>query len=331
MAEPQTVNAGLIVPNTGDLVGTWGSAALNPDFVAVDGYLAGVQTISAGSSPITLTSPAAFTPTPGGGPTQAQNGVLRFTGALGSNVTVTLPLPGYSIIENLTTQSFVLLFRAIGSGEIIAVDQGSVQHIYNDGTNVRFVNLPQVGTYLDLPFVATPAWISNCTKPPYLLCNGTTFNGATYPYLAAKLGGVTLPDFRGRSSYYLNSGTGRVTSAGAGIDGDTLFAAGGNNGVSLVANQVPALSGSNSITVSDPSSKSLAAVPPGFSISSHLAANGAPGTAQQDASTGTSAVWTSIGQLSGNNTITVNSGGGSQIVQSTTPGIVSGIRLIRAA
>ena len=39
MAEPQTVNGGLIVPNTGDLVGTWGSAALNPDFVAVDGFL----------------------------------------------------------------------------------------------------------------------------------------------------------------------------------------------------------------------------------------------------------------------------------------------------
>lgn len=332
MAEPQTVNCGIIVPNTGDLIGTWGSAALNPDFVAVDGYLAGVQTVSLSNLNVTLTSPAAFTPTPGGGPTQAQNAVIRLTGALSGNIVITLPLPGYLIVENLTTAGGnIVQFRAIGSGEIICVDQGVVQHIYNDGTNVRFVNLQAVATYLDVYNTIVPTWISNCTKPPFLLCDGSTFNAATYPYLNQKLGGNVLPDFRGRAGYYVNGGTGRLTSAGAGIDGNTVSAAGGNNGVSLVAAQVPALSGSNLITVSDPSSKSLAAVPPGFSVSSHLAADGAPGSAKQDASSGVSAVWTSVNQLSGNNTITVNSSGGSQIVQSTTPGIVSGIRLIRAA
>ena len=105
MAEPQTVNGGLIVPNTGDLVGTWGSAALNPDFVAIDGFLCGVQTVSVSSSPVTLTSPSGFTPTPGGGPTQSQNAILRITGSLGSNVQITLPLPGYMIVENLTGAS----------------------------------------------------------------------------------------------------------------------------------------------------------------------------------------------------------------------------------
>ena len=40
MTEPMTVNVGLIVPNTGDLVDAWGSAATNPDFSAIDGLIA---------------------------------------------------------------------------------------------------------------------------------------------------------------------------------------------------------------------------------------------------------------------------------------------------
>ena len=332
MSEPQTVNCGIIVPNTGDLVGTWGSAALNPDFVAVDGYFGGVQTVSVSNAPVTLTSPAGFSPTPGGGPTQAQNAVLIFTGSVTGNVTVTLPLPGIMTVHNLTSGNpgFVLQFRAVGSGEVICVGAGNVNRIYNDGTNVRFADLPPIGTYLDIAAASVPQWIQSCTKNPYLACIGGTFNATTYSQLNQFLGGNTLPDFQGRNGFYVNGGTGRLTSAGAGIDGNTLFASGGNNGVSLAANQIPSLSGSNSIVVSDPSSKSLAAVPPGFSISSHLAANGAPGTAQQDPSTGSSAVWTSINQLSGNNNITVNSGGGTALVQSITQGVVGGLRLIRA-
>ena len=228
MAEPQTLNSGLIVPNTGDLVGTWGSAAVNPDFVAIDGFLGGVQTVSAaGASPITLTSPVGYTPTPSPGPTQSQNGVIRFSGALTGNVQITLPLPGFAILENLTTGAFVLSFRAIGAGQVIAIPQGSCRHVYNDGTNVRFVNLPDVGVYWDIAASSVPAWISACTIPPWLNCNGATFSAATYPYLNNFLGGNTLPDYQGRAGYYLNQGTGRLTAGGAGIDGNTLFAAGG--------------------------------------------------------------------------------------------------------
>ncbi len=170
---------------------------------------------------MTLTSPAGFTPTPGGGPTQSQNAILRFTGTITTNVVVTLPLPGFYIVENLTqTAGGGLLFRAIGVGEVISTDQPSCQHIYNDGTNVRFVNLPPVGSYLDVCNSTVPAWISGCTKAPYLLCDGSTFSGATYPYLVGKLGGTTLPDFRGRSRFYLNGGTNRITSGVSGINGD---------------------------------------------------------------------------------------------------------------
>lgn len=222
MADPQTLNIGLAVPTRGSDPGTW-DVPLNGDWTITDGMLAGVQAISAaGSSPITLTSPTGYIPTPSGGPTQSQNAVLRFTGVLTGNVQITLPLPGFIIIENLTTGAFVLSFRSVGSGEIIAVQQGSCRHIYNDGTNVRFVNLPDVGTYIDIAAATVPSWITSCTKPPYLNCDGSTFSATTYPYLNTFLGGNTLPDHRGVARYGLNQGTARLTSA-SGLNGDTLF------------------------------------------------------------------------------------------------------------
>ncbi len=230
MAEPSTVNVGLVVPNTGDLVGTWGSAALNPDWVAVDGYLGGVQTIGVSSGSVLLTSPAGFTPTPGGGPTQAQNAVIKLTGGLSGPVTIGLPLPGITTFHNLTTNSaFPVLVVAVGGGATeIGIPQGTVTRIYNDGNNVYYVDLPAVGTFLDICTTTIPAWIGNSSPAPYLYCNGATFSGATYPYLNSLLGGTTLPDLRGRSRFNFNDGTNRVTGGGSGINGDALLSVGGN-------------------------------------------------------------------------------------------------------
>jgi hypothetical protein len=146
------------------LPGTWGSNALNPNFVSIDGLFGGTTTISASNAPIVLTSPSGFTPTPSAGPTQAQNAVLQFTGTLTANVQVTLPIPRYYIINNQTTGAFVLSFRAIGSGQVIAVDQQDDVHIYNNGTNVRFVNLGRIGeTAMWAGITALPAWVTACT------------------------------------------------------------------------------------------------------------------------------------------------------------------------
>lgn len=241
MSEPQTINVGLIVPLTGDLPGTWGSNAINPDMVALDGLFGGTTVISASNAPIVLTSPSGFTPTPGAGPTQAQNAILEFTGTLTANVQVTLPVPGYYIINNQTTGAFVLSFRAIGSGQVIAVDQQDDVHIYNNGTNVRFVNLGRIGhTEMWAGLSALPAWVTACTNQPYLLCDGTVYNFTTYPALAQRLLGVfggngittfAVPDSQGRIQLpYDGTGT-RITSAVSGINGQTLGAAGGNQNV----------------------------------------------------------------------------------------------------
>lgn len=253
-----TVNVALIIPGTGDLVGLWGSNALNPDFVALDGFLGGVQTISAGSSPITLTVPASFTATPGAGPTQAQNAVLRFTGALTSNVTVTLPMPGPMIIENLTTGNFVLSFRAVTATQVIAVDQGEVQRIYNDGANVRFVGLGRIG-HIEMwaGLSAIPAWVSACTVPPYLLCDGSVYNFSVYPYLGARLGskfggnGITtfgVPDLGGRVPLAYDQTGARITVAGCGINGQMLGASQDKQTNTLLTANLPPYTPAGTVT-----------------------------------------------------------------------------------
>lgn len=252
MVEPVTQNVGLIVPNTGDLPGTWGSGALNPDFVALDGMLGGVATVGLTNVNVTLSKPAG-TIAPGAGPNQAQNAVLRFTGVLTGNVTVTLPLPGVITIENLTTGNFVVSFRAVGVGEVIATPQGSCMRVYNDGTNVRFVNdlscFPGKSERLD-GVSAVPAWINACTVKPYLLADGAVYPVATYPALAALFGnkfggdGVTtfgVPDKQGRVDIPYAGATGRITVAGCGINGQLIGAAGGEQAHTLTPGESAAL------------------------------------------------------------------------------------------
>lgn len=332
MADPNTVNVSLFIPTRGSDVGVWDSP-LNSDFNSIDGFIGGVQTISliSGSS-ITLTAPSGSI-TPSGGPTQAQNAVLRLTGTLTADTQIVLPLPGYMIIDNSTVGNFTIVLRGAqstgSSGQIIATQGGSVQHIYNDGLNVKFVNLQPVGTYLDYAGSAVPRWITNCSVPPFLNCDGSTFSGTTFPQLAAILGGTTLPDLRGVSRATLNQGTGRITSAGSGIDGNTIFSIGGSQAQTLSLSQLPtniASNGINTITVSAQTGGNNIPVTTGnvFITGSSGSINIAPAS-----SNGT---WTSVSSLAGTQNIGVsssNTGGGAHPIMGPTT--ISGITLIRAA
>lgn len=250
MADPQTVNVGLAVPLRGSNVGTW-DTPVNADFASIDGMFAGIANIAVASTPVTLTSPTGFTPTPGPGPVQSQNAVLQFSGVLAANVTVTLPTPGVYVIENNTTGAFLLTFRAVNSGEVIATPQGSRMRVYCDGTNVRFANLGWPGKLVfEGGEIGLPAWMAACTKPPFLLCDGTVYNIADYPALGAKYGnkfggnGATtfgVQDLRGRVPLaYDGTGT-RITVALCGIDGQVLGASGGLSGAAISKAQLPAI------------------------------------------------------------------------------------------
>lgn len=266
MVNPQTVNLGIIVPLTGADVDQWGELDVNPNMVALDGLIGGVQTIAVSAAPVTLTAPAGFTPTPSPGPTQSQNRVLRFTGALAADVRITLPLPGSYLIDNRTTNNaFVLSFQGVTATEVVAIEQGNIVEIYNDGANVRFVNLNRVGNLEFWSGVsAVPGWVAACTVKPYLICDGAVHNFSDFPWLGAKLlgqfggNGITtfgVQDLGGRVPLaYDQTGTRITIAGGAGINGQLMGAAGGNQGTTLVTANLPPytpgglISGSQALT-----------------------------------------------------------------------------------
>lgn len=340
MVGPFTPNAGFIVPNTGDLVDTWGEDATNPDYVAIDGMLCGVQTITLGSSPVTLTAETGFTATPGAGPTQSQNRVLRFSGVLTANVTVTLPIPASYLCENLCTGNFTVTLRGVTATEVVCLPPGEIVEVYNDGANVRFVGLGRMGEMEHWAGISSmPAWVTGCTKRPYLLCDDTVYNIADYPFLGARFlaqfggNGLTTfanPDMRGRVPLAYDGSAARITTANSGIDGDTIGAAGGAADVTLAANQIPTLTSVNAsqdISASFPSGRKAATIVAAGTVQAvPVPSTGALYAPYHSGGTG----WLGDTTVSGSNSISVTyTNASQQNVRVVQPSIVTGIWVVK--
>lgn len=237
---PNEALKGLATPNTGDLTGAWGTAAINPNMQVIGGYLGGIQSVSLSTANVSLSIATGVigtgSITAGAGPVQVANAVLKFTGAITSNIVVTFPCPGFWMVRNDCTGAFTLRVRAAGTGNVIGLPPGELTHVYNDGTNFDFVDMGRVGSYMRLAVSTTPAWMIACTVQPFLPCVATAaYSASVYPALAVMLGstfggnGITtfgVPDKSNRIGVPI--GGGRLTAAGSGIDGSTLGASGGS-------------------------------------------------------------------------------------------------------
>lgn len=309
MVDPTTTNKFLPQPTRGSNVNTW-TAPYNNVFGIVDNSFGGTATIALTSAAVTLAS------------SQYACAFLRFTGALTANVAVTLPAVGsfYSVINDTTNSSAftITLLTTVSGGKQIGLPPKTTE-IMTDGTDVRFRGLPFVGTYWNYSGSSVPAWVSACTVPPWLYCDGTTFLSSIYPALASALGGTTLPDLKGRGMAFYADGTGRISSASGGINGNSLFAAGGSQTQTLAQANLPNIN----FPVTDPGH-------------SHTA------TSSQNMWTGTltTAGGPGVGGLNATATITINShvtgisvgsGGSGTPVASLPSAIVGGITMIRAA
>ena len=248
MTEPVTTYRSLIVPNTGDLAGAWGTSALNPNFQMIDTMFGGVTTISlAAATTLALTVPATTGVWPGGSPSQSSNSLIKFSGTLTGNAVVQFTLPGYYIIHNLCSVGgfYIQLANVSGSGNKIGAPPGQKIHVFFDGTDMDYVNQPPVGSAIDLHgWTALPAWMTACTVSPYLIKDGATALYSTFPALANMLGstfggnGITtfgLPDERARARLALDtvqaaSGatSARLTFGIAGFTGSLMGSAGGD-------------------------------------------------------------------------------------------------------
>lgn len=209
-----TTNRGYETPATGSFPGTWADNVTNPNFDAIDQNLGGVSSIGTTGGTTVLNA------------AQYANGTIIVSGTLASNATIVFPaVQGWwSVLNSTISANFSVIVSSVGATESIAVPPGQVMDIQVNGTVVQFRNLPPVGTYLDYAVSSVPGWITSCTKPPYLNCDGSSFSAVTYPVLNLVLGGTTLPDLRGISRATLNQGTSRITSAVSGLDGNTIFA-----------------------------------------------------------------------------------------------------------
>jgi len=243
VTEPVTVNRGLVVPLTGDLVGSWGTAAINTNMNALDGILGGFATISLSAATTFALTTSGAVLTPGTGPTQSDNALIKFTGSLAGNAVVQFTEPGFYIIHNACTVGAfkITLSPASGGGNSICAPPGRKAHVFFDGTDMDYVDMPEVGSALDLHgATALPAWITGCSVQPYLIKDGSTYSTSIFPALGAILGstfggnGITtfgVPDELNRVRIPVaTSGTTatRVTQTISGINGTTMGSAGGD-------------------------------------------------------------------------------------------------------
>lgn len=208
MTTTPTSNKALTQITAGTESGTWGPF-VNATTSLLDNAFGATATVPVNNSNVILSS------------AQYQCNGITFTGTLGANITVTLPSVGsFYTVKNLVTNptAFQVVLTA-GAGQKIGVPWGQPVGIMTDGVNVKFRNLRKVGTYIDFASSAVPDWINHCTIPPYLLCDGSAFSSATYPYLSDILkpvfGSNVVPDCRGRTRFSLDDGTGRFTVAGS--------------------------------------------------------------------------------------------------------------------
>lgn len=305
---PTTTNRGYSVPVTGTEVDTWGDNALNPNFATIDQNLGAITSLSLSNTDVTLNA------------AQYACGTIILTGTLTGNLAVIFPsVQGWWSVDNQTTGNFVVTLKT-ASGNVIGMPPGEQIDIQVNGSSgVKFRNLGRVGSEMFLATTAVPAWITACTIPPYLNEDGSTFSAITYPALAAFLGGTTLPDARGRGRFNLNQTTGRITTAGSGIDGDTLFASGGAQEVTLDTTQIPA----HLHSITDKSHSHLARYAEGI-------AGGSGTTRVTNVNTDTSGnTWSTQNSFTG---ITgTNNAGGGLAHNNVPPAYIGGITLIRAA
>lgn len=212
MVDPTTANTSMSVPIRGSDVGTW-DTPVNGNFNILDSMFGSVASIALSSTPVTLAT------------SQAQCSIIRLTGTLLSNVAITMAsINKFWTIDNQivnSPSSFCVTLVSTSGASIIGCPPGQ-QDVFYDGTTMSYKNMGQIGDYRDYAGTGVPTWVTASTKPPFLNCDGTAFSSATYPVLANLLGTATLPDRRGTTGYTLNQGTGRLTTALGGLDGNTL-------------------------------------------------------------------------------------------------------------
>jgi len=133
MASTYSSDLKLELQATGENAGTWGTKT-NTNLQLVQQAIVGYEAIDVASADVALVmSNAAIS--------NARNMVLKFTGTLAANRTVTLPdsiEKFYVIVDGTTHSGNTLTFKTVGGTGFTTVE-GKTHFCYSDGTNVNEV------------------------------------------------------------------------------------------------------------------------------------------------------------------------------------------------
>jgi|SRR5882672_1039926 len=311
MVSTFTPNIQLEEPARGDDVGVW-DTPVNSNMTVIDLVTGAIATIPLNNSPIVLSA------------AQFKSKTIVFGSTLTGNVVITFPASftkSYEIYNGCTGSSaFTITLQTTAAGaQAICPPPGEFIDAINDGLNIKFKNLGRVGSYFDYAGSSVPAWVSGCTVPPYLNCDGSAFSAVTYPALSVVIGGTTLPDSRGRARFVLDGGTGRISSAATGFSGSSVGASGGSQAITLIAAQIPTITSAG--TVNTTPGVNLAGTS-GNIVDTNAGSGGNLGAAHIGG-TAFGNVTSMSGTFTSNNT-------GSTLVSELPPAYIGGLTLIRA-
>jgi len=135
MASSYSSDLKLELQATGENASTWGDKT-NNNLNLIQQAIAGYEAIDVASSDVALVMTDASV-------SNARNMILKFTGTLAANRTVTVPnsIEKFYILQDATTHGGnTLTFKTV-SGTGFTLDEGKLSAAYSDGTNVTAVNL----------------------------------------------------------------------------------------------------------------------------------------------------------------------------------------------
>lgn len=230
MVSTFTPNVQFEEPARGDQVGTWDTPVNNNETLA-DLIVGGITAISGAAGSVVLAA------------AQFQSKTITVNSTLLASITVTFPTSfkkSYEIRNACTgsSQFTITLATTVAGGQKVCAPPGESVTIVNDGTNMYYHSMDRIGAYWDYAGSSIPAWISGCTIPPYLNCDGSAVSSGTYPALFGVM--ATLPDTRGRTRFGLDQGAGRISSAATGFSGSSVGASGGTQTTTLSSQNLPA-------------------------------------------------------------------------------------------
>lgn len=190
---PSTVNKGYAVPTTGSEVGTWGDDINTNSFAKIDTNMGGVVSKTVAGSDITLNS------------TEAQNVIVRLTGAQSASIQLTNPNIGFYFVENLTTNSFTITVTNGVAGVAVPKGRSTVIADATNGCRIASTDSLPSGTSQAFSQTSAPTGWTKDSSSTYSdaairLTTGTASSGGSALFSAAfasqtpsgTVGGTTL-------------------------------------------------------------------------------------------------------------------------------------------